>query len=223
MLAPTRRADAAQAEHHDVGARLNLGGVDHCADARRHAAADVADLVERCVGANFRQRNLGQHGEVREGRAAHVVMDLRAFKRKARGAVGHHALALGRADGGAEVGLAREAAFAGAAFGRVERDHVVALLQRHDAWPDIDHDAGAFVAENDREEAFRIAAGAREFVGMADARCLDLDQHLAEFRPVEIDRLDLELLAGLVANGSLGLHAPSPTAVRSLEQGPGRR
>ena len=102
--------DAAQAEHHDVGARLDLGGVDHRADARGDAAADVADLVERRIGADLRQRDLGQHGEVREGRAAHVVMDLLALEREARGAVGHHALALRRADGGAEVGLAREAA-----------------------------------------------------------------------------------------------------------------
>src|SRR5207248_8186895 len=52
-----------------------------------------------------------------------------------------------------------------------------------------------------------------------DARRLDLDQHLAELRTLEIDGLDLELLAGLIANSSLGLHTPSPTPARSLEQG----
>ena len=106
-----------------------------------------------------------------------------------------------------------------AALRRVERDHVVALLQRHDARPDIDHDARALVAEDHREEALGIAAGARELVGVADARRLDLDQHLAELRPFEIDGLDLEFLAGLVADRSLGLHAPSPVAAQSLEQG----
>ena len=35
-------ADAAQAEDDDVGARLDLGGVDHRADAGGDAAADVA-------------------------------------------------------------------------------------------------------------------------------------------------------------------------------------
>ncbi len=99
MLAPTMpralhdvEADAAEAEHHDVGAGLDLGGVDHGADARRHAAADVADLVERRVWRILRQRDLGQHGVVREGRAAHVVMDLLAPDREAAGAVGHDAL-----------------------------------------------------------------------------------------------------------------------------------
>ena len=32
---------------------VDLGRVDHRADARRHAAADVADLVERRVGIDF--------------------------------------------------------------------------------------------------------------------------------------------------------------------------
>ena len=42
-------ADAAEAEHDDVRAGLDLRGVDHRADAGRDAAADVADLVERRV------------------------------------------------------------------------------------------------------------------------------------------------------------------------------
>src|SRR5438445_5438395 len=41
--------DAAQAEYHDVRARLDLGGVDHRADAGGHAAAELAHLVERRV------------------------------------------------------------------------------------------------------------------------------------------------------------------------------
>ena len=49
------------------------------------------------------------------------------------------------------------------------------------------------MAEDHREQTFGIAAGAGELVGMADARRLDLDQHLAELRTFEIDRLDLEL------------------------------
>ena len=70
------QADAAEAEHDDVRARLDLRGVDHRADAGGDAAADVADLVERRVLADLRQRDLRQHGVVRERRAAHVVMHL---------------------------------------------------------------------------------------------------------------------------------------------------
>src|SRR3546814_16624697 len=56
---------------------------------------------------------------------------------EAAGAVRHHALALGRADGGAQIGLARQAASALAAFRRVERDHMVARLHNGDARPPI--------------------------------------------------------------------------------------
>ena len=61
----------------------------------------------------------------------------------------------------------------------------------------------------------------KEFVGVADAGSLDLDQHLAELRAGQINRLDHQRIARFVANGSLGLHAdaPSMTIVRaSLEQ-----
>ena len=59
-----------------VDARLDLGGVDHGADARRHAAADVADLVERRGRVDLGDGDLGQHGVIGEGRAAHVVVEL---------------------------------------------------------------------------------------------------------------------------------------------------
>ena len=173
-------ADAAQAEHHDIGAGLDLRRVDDGADARGDAAADVADLVERRVLADFRERDLGQHGEVGERRAAHVVVQRLAAQREAAGAVGHQPLALRRADRRAQVGLARQARLALPALGRVERNDVVALARRvvtpgptsttmpAPSWPRI---AG--------KESFGIGAGAREFVGMADAGGLDLDQHLA--------------------------------------------
>src|SRR5262249_49372225 len=60
--------DATQPEHHDVRAGLNLGGVDHGANARGDAAADIAALVEWRVLADFGDRDLRQHGEVRKRR-----------------------------------------------------------------------------------------------------------------------------------------------------------
>ena len=162
MSAPAIRAalhdvepDAAEPEHDDTGAGLDLGGVDHRADAGGDAAADVADLVERRVLADLRQRDLRQHRVIREGRGAHVMEDLVAAEREPAGAVGHHALALGRADRGAEIGLARQAVLALPAFRRVERDDVVALLQAGHPGPDIDDDAGALMAEDRREQPLR--------------------------------------------------------------------
>src|SRR5262245_54151595 len=97
------QANAAKAKYGNVRAWPDLGSVDDGAHPCRHAAADVTDLVERCVFANPRERNLRQHGEVRKSRAAHVVEDRIAVASKAAGAIRHHALALGGADGGAKI------------------------------------------------------------------------------------------------------------------------
>src|SRR6185503_3376329 len=157
------------------------------ADARRHAATDVADLFEGRVLADLRQRDLGQHRVVREGRAAHVVVEHLLADREAAGTVRHHSLALRRADRRAEIGLARQARLALPAFRCVERDDVIALLERRDAWADVDHYAGAFVSEDHREQPLRISARAGEFIRMADAGCAYLDEDLAGLRPIEID------------------------------------
>src|SRR5581483_1087123 len=68
-------ADAAQAEHDDIGARLDLRGVYDRTDAGGHAATDVAHLLERRVLANLGEGDLRQHGVVGEGRTSHVVVD----------------------------------------------------------------------------------------------------------------------------------------------------
>ncbi len=199
-------ADAAEAEDDRRRARLDLGGVDDGADAGGDAAADVADLVEGRVRIDLRHRDLRQHGEVREGRAAHVVEDLVAAAGEARRAVRHHALPLRGADRGAEIGLARQAGRALAAFGRVERDDVIALAHAGHAGADIDHDARALMAEDGGKEPLRIGAREGELVGVADAGRLDLDQNLARARAVEIDLHDLERLSGGDGDGGAGFH-----------------
>ena len=189
-----------------LAARLDLGRIDHRPDPGGDPAADIADLVERRVLADLRDRDLGQHGEVREGRAAHVMMDLAAAEREPAGAVGHHALALCGADRDAEIGLAGQAIFALTAFRGVERDHMVAFGDARHAASDIDDDPRPLVAEDRREEPLRIAPGQGELVGMADPGRLDLDQHLSVFGTVELNVLDLERLTGLESDSSACLH-----------------
>src|SRR4051812_17644004 len=67
--------DAAKAEHHHIRSWFHFRRIDHGADPGGHAAADVADLVERRVVANLRQRDFREHAEVGESGTAHVVMN----------------------------------------------------------------------------------------------------------------------------------------------------
>uniref|UniRef100_A0A0N5A603 LigA n=1 Tax=Parastrongyloides trichosuri TaxID=131310 RepID=A0A0N5A603_PARTI len=207
------QADAAQAEDHGVGARLDLGGIDHSADAGGNAAADVADLVERRVFTHFGQRDFRQHGEVREGRAAHIMEKRLALVGKARGAVGHQALALRGPDRGAQVGLAALAELALAAFRRVQRDDVVADGQRGHARPHLDHHARALMAQDRGEETLAVQPVQRIGVGVADPRRLDLDQHLARARTLQIDLDDLKRTFGFERDGGAGFHDAGPSDV----------
>src|SRR5262249_13848586 len=151
-------------------------------DAGRDATADVAALVERGVLADFCDRDFWQHGKVREGRTAHVMIDRLAPIAEARCAIRHHALALGSADWRAQIGLLAEAAFALTAFGRVERNDVIPRLDRGNAGADLADDARAFMTKDGRKNSLAVEAIERVGVGMANARGLDLDQDLARLR-----------------------------------------
>src|SRR5262245_37155639 len=93
-------ADAAKTEYHYIRARLNLGRIDHRADAGGDPTADITDLVEWRVFADLGHRDFGQHREVGERRTSHVVIQRFATEREAAGTVRHHALALGCPNGG---------------------------------------------------------------------------------------------------------------------------
>src|SRR5690606_8234128 len=122
------KTNGAEAEHGHRIALLHLRGVVDRADARGHATAEQAGVLRIRLRTDLGQRDLGDDRVFAEGRAAHVVVDRLAVVGEARGAVGHHALALGGAHGHAQVGVAALAEQALAALGGVERDHVVARL-----------------------------------------------------------------------------------------------
>jgi len=199
-------ANAAQSEDHAVGTHLHLGGVDHRAHAGGDAAADIADLVEGRVAADLGQCNLGQHRVIREGRAAHVVMDGLALVGESRGTVRHQPLALCGADLLAEIGLGVQAVLALAALRRIERYDVVAGFQRGDARPDLDYDASAFVAHDGRKQPFRIGTRDGEVVRVADTGGLDLDQDFASLRPLDVDLDDFKRLTSGKGDGGTRFH-----------------
>jgi hypothetical protein len=85
------------------------------------------------------------------------------------------------------------------------QDDVVALFDPGDLGPDLDHDAGAFVARDDRSGEGDVA-GDEVVVGVAEPGRGELDQDLALLRGVELDLLDLVRLVDSVEDGGLDLH-----------------
>jgi len=136
------------------------------------------------------------------------VEDRLALVAEARGAVGHQALALGGADRGAQIGLLAEAAFALAAFGRVERDHMIAGLHRSDAGSHFADDAGAFMAEDRGEDPLAVQAVERIGVGVANPRRLDFDKDFTGPGPLQIQLDDFKRLLCLERDCGACLHLP---------------
>ncbi len=215
-------ADAAEPEHHHPRAGFDLGAEDHRADPGGHPAADVAHLVEGRLGVDLRHRDLRQHRVVGEGRAAHVVEQRLAVEREPAAAVRHQPLALGGANGLAQVGLGVQAVFALAAFGRVERDHMIAGRHRGHPRADLDHHARALVAEDGGKQPLGIVARQGEGIRVADAAGLDLDEHLARARPLEVDVTDFQGFAGAERDRCLGFHHSAPGCRRSLGRALGK-
>jgi hypothetical protein len=139
------------------------------------------------------------------------VKDRLALVAEARRPVRHQALALGCADRRAEVGLAAQAALALPAFGRVERDHVVARLDRCHAGADFADDAGALVAENRRKNPFAVETIECVGIGVADPGRLDLDQNFAGFRRFQVELDDFKRLLRLESDCGARLHFQLPS------------
>ena len=107
--------DAASAEDSDSGTLLNtaLAGGDHSGTvASGDTAAEKACAVHGSLVGDGDDGDVGDNGVLRESRAAHEVQEILALALEARGTVGHYTLALCRANGTAEVGLARLAELA---------------------------------------------------------------------------------------------------------------
>jgi len=87
---------------------------------------------------------------------------------------------------------------------------VFTFLECRHARPHIDHDACTFVPRDGREQAFQVGAAEPVLVGVADAGGLDLDQHFARARTVQVHGLDGQRGAGFPGNGCAGLHVVGP-------------
>src|SRR5829696_1723022 len=181
-------------------------GIDHRPDAGRYAAADVADLIEGGVLADFGHRDLGQDSVGGEGRGAHVVVERLTVQGEAARTVGHESLALGGADRRAQIGLAAKAGLALAALRGVERDHMVPLPHAGHPRTDLDHDPGPLVSQHGGEEPLGVGTRERELIRVADTRGPDLYQYLVIFRAIQLDRLYPQRFARPECNRSLYVH-----------------
>ncbi|MPN43710.1 hypothetical protein SDC9_191270 [bioreactor metagenome] len=139
--------------------------------------------------------------------------DRLAVLAEAAGAVRHQAFALGGADRLAQVGLARQAELALAAFRGIERNHMVADSDRGHAFADRFNDAAPFVTEDGRKDPFRIGAGQGEGIGVADAGGNNAYQHFPGFRRGDVDFGDFERLLGSPGDGGAGFDHGCPVEV----------
>ncbi|MNN24132.1 hypothetical protein D3C81_1375500 [compost metagenome] len=83
---------------------------------------------------------------------------------------------------------------------------MVAGLERGHARADVGDDARAFMAQDRRENAFRVGAGERVVVGVADAGGLHFHQHFPGARAVQVHVFDGQRGAGFPGDGGFGLH-----------------
>ena len=185
-----RETNAAQTKDRDAIPGLDLRRVVHCADTGGDTAAQQAHFIQRRLRIDFRQRDLGANRIFAEGAGAHIVINRFAVIGKTGGAVRHQPFALGGAHRLTEIGFTRLTELALAAFGGIQRDHVVARLKAGDALAHFHDNPAAFMAQYRRENTFRIVAGEGEGIGVAHAGVGDFHQNFAFLRRRDVNLND---------------------------------
>ena len=166
----------------------------HRAHAGEHGAAEQRRFVEGERLVDLHQRPLGDDGGLRKRRDADVMVDrpaalvnaARAREQRAGAVRRRTRLAQRRPPGGARNAVAAA---------RHEHQHdMIARHDRGDAGPDLAHDARCFMPQRHRHHPRPVAVDHRQ-IGMAEPRRLDLHQHFARARRIELDLADDERLA----------------------------
>lgn len=112
-----RETDTADTKDSDVGALLDLGGLDSGTVTGGDTAAKETGTVGRDLRSDSNDRDIGNDCVLREGGGTHEVEEVLAAGLEAGGAIGHDTLTLSGADLTTEVSLAGLAELAFAAFG----------------------------------------------------------------------------------------------------------
>jgi len=87
---------------------------------------------------------------------------------------------------------------------------MVARFQGQNALSHLHHHARALMPQNHREQAFGVRARPGELIGVADAGGLDLDQHFAGARPLQIHFFNHQGLARAVGDSARDFMDKSP-------------
>lgn len=197
--------DTADTEDGDVGTLFDIGSVGGSTPTGGDTTSEKAGLVAGSLRVDGYKRVLRNDGVLRKGGASHKVEKLLALAAETLCAIGHDTLTLGGTNSLAKVGLARLAELALSAFGGVEEDDGVALLDVVDTFTDGLDDTGTFVTQDSRESA--LGVGARQSVGIcvAETSVGDLDANLTSARRLNLDLFDGHGLAGFPGDGGLAL------------------
>src|SRR5690606_1285456 len=109
-----------------------------------------------------------------------------------------------------KIRLARQAIGALAALRGVQGNDMIAGLECRNPGANLHHYASAFMAQYGWKQSFRILAGKREQIRMANARRLDLYQNLAGSRPVELNHFHCQRRPRLDRYSCTYVHLAAP-------------
>mmetsp|Transcript_31059 Transcript_31059/g.51217 ORF Transcript_31059/g.51217 Transcript_31059/m.51217 type:complete len:289 (-) Transcript_31059:49-915(-) len=205
-----REPHGTQAKDGHGAAALHVERVPGGAQAGRNTTAQQRTHVQGCRIRNLGTGDVGHHGILREGGAAHEVLDLFPFCIcKSAGAIWHHTATLGAPNLWAKVGALSsrwetEDAVRLAALRGVAGDDLVARLQPRDAFADALHHRTGFVAQDAGEEPFWVLARKRVDVGVTQGVGMHLQSHFPWTRGGDCDLLHPDVVHP-ASHGSLAL------------------
>ncbi len=199
------QAHAARADDRYARTLRYPRGRQHRAHAGDDGAAERRERLERQRPVDHDGGFLGDDGVVREARGAQKLPEVLSARVQRRRSRRQAVLVCGPVEAIAEDGAAFHARGTGAAGRRPAEHDVIADFDLRDPGADFADDAGAFVPEDDRR-ARRPVVARRVQVAVTDARRLDLDEHLAGPRWIEIDLFDRERLPPFPEDGGGNLH-----------------
>jgi hypothetical protein len=116
------------------------------------------------------------------------------------------------ANGLAKIGFGVQTVFTFAALGRVQRNNVIAFFQGFHPGAYVHYNTRTFMAENRRKLTFRIIAGKRKGISVANTGRFYFDQNLTSFWSFEVNVNNFQRFSGGKGHRCTSFHHHSPTS-----------